>query len=119
MSVMPQIIAHRGASGDAPENTLAAFRLAWEQEADGIEMDLHLSRDGKIVVFHDKTLRRTAGVRGRVCDKTWDELRCLDVGLWKDPRWRGERIPLLEEALEVVPLGKSVWLELKGGPEIL
>ncbi len=115
----PEIIAHRGASGEAPENTLVAFRLAWEREADGVEMDLRLSKDGRVVVFHDKTLRRVAGVRGNVGDKTWMELSELDAGSWKNPRWRGEKIPSLEQALELIPAGKTAWLELKEGPEIV
>src|ERR1043165_6037208 len=75
----PLIIAHRGASAERPENTLAAFRRALALEADGIDLDGHLTRDGVPVVFHDATLRRLTGVRGRVARKTWPELARLRV----------------------------------------
>lgn len=114
-----EIVAHRGASWDAPENTLASLRLAWEQQADAIEMDCFLSRDGQIVVIHDADTRRTAGISGRVADLTFEQLRRLDVGRWKDPRFSGERIPSLAEALQTVPAGKRAFIEIKCGPEIL
>src|SRR5205085_3299316 len=90
---LPLIVGHRGASADAPENTLAAFRLAWEQGADAIEMDLRLTRDGRIVVFHDEDLRRVAGTKNKVKveDLTSEELARFDVGSWKGERWEGER----------------------------
>ena len=115
------IIAHRGASHDAPENTLAAFKLAWEQKADGIEGDFYLTRDGKIVCFHDKTTKRTAAgkVDLDVASSTLAELRKLDVGAWKDPKYAGERPPTLEEVLALVPAGKAFFIEIKCGPEIL
>jgi glycerophosphoryl diester phosphodiesterase len=115
------IIAHRGASGHAPENTLAAFRLAWEQGADGIEGDFHLTKDGRIVCLHDAdTKRTTAGaVMVNVRHSTLDELRGLDVGVWKGDAFRGERIPTLEEVMGVVPAGKKLFLEVKCGPEIV
>ncbi len=115
----PVIIAHRGASYDAPENTLAAFRLAWEQGADGIEADFHLSSDGRIVCIHDKDLERVAGVKEVVKNTPFDVLRSRDVGSWKGPRWRGERIPTLEEVLAIVPEGKLIFIELKVGVEIV
>jgi glycerophosphoryl diester phosphodiesterase len=117
--VKVQIIAHRGASGVAPENTLSSFRAAWDQGADGIELDLHLSRDGTPVVFHDRTLRRITGSRGNVEDLTFSELRQLDAGAWKNETWRGEKIPSLEEVLESLPENKSAWLELKTDGRIL
>ena len=80
------IIAHRGASKDAPENTLAAIRLGWEQGADAGECDVHQSRDGHIVVIHDSTLRKTARVNRRVESLTLAELKELEVGRWKHPR---------------------------------
>ncbi|MCX8139057.1 MAG: glycerophosphodiester phosphodiesterase [Thermogemmata sp.] len=114
-----EIVAHRGASWDAPENTLASMRLAWEQQADAIEMDCFLSRDGQIVVIHDADTRRTAGVSGKVADLSFEQLRRLDVGRWKDPRFAGERIPTLAEVLQTVPAGKRAFIEIKCGPEIL
>jgi glycerophosphoryl diester phosphodiesterase len=116
---VPRIIAHRGASADAPENTLAAFRLAWEQGADGIEGDFRLTADGLIVCIHDADTQRVAGSRHGVSETSYDDLRTLDVGLWKGSRWRDERIPLLEEVLAGVPAGKQAFLELKTGPEIV
>jgi len=96
----PLILAHRGASRIAPENTLVAFRLALEQGADGLELDVQLSRDGVSVVFHDPELSRTTDGRGRISEKTLAELRTLDAGKWFDPRFAGERIPTLEEVFE-------------------
>lgn len=98
----PLVIGHRGASAYAPENTLAAFRLALEQGADGVELDAKLSADGHIVVIHDQTVDRTTGAAGRVREKTLAELRMLDAGGWFHPFFAGERIPTLEEVLEEV-----------------
>src|SRR4051794_16825935 len=89
-------IAHRGASGHAPEHTFAAYDLALEMGADYIEQDLQLTADGVLVCLHDEVLQRTAALPDRVADCTWDELRDLDVGTWFDPRFAGERIPTLE-----------------------
>lgn len=114
-----EIVAHRGASYDAPENTLAAMKLAWEQKADAIELDLWVSKDGRIVVSHDGDTKRTAGVPKKIADQTWEELQKLDVGAWKDPRFKGERFPALEAILATVPAGKRAVLEIKCGPEIL
>ncbi len=113
------IVAHRGASHDAPENTLAAIRLAWEQHADASEFDVYLTKDGHIIVLHDSDTKRTAGVPGKVAEKTLDELRKLDVGRWKGDRFAGEKIPTLAEMLATVPPGKRVYIEIKCGPEIV
>ena len=114
-----QIIAHRGASHDAPENTLAAVRLAWAQHADALEIDVHLTRDHRLAVIHDPDTRRTAGTARIVADSTLAELQRLDAGRWKDRRFAGEKIPALEEVLALVPPGRHVFIELKGGPEIV
>ena len=116
---MTFVIAHRGASADAPENTLAAFRLAFEQGADGIEGDFRLSSDGRIVCLHDDDLARVAGSQRVVRETTFADLQQFDIGRWKGKRWRGERIVSLEEVLEVVPAGKWLVMELKAGPEIV
>lgn len=108
-----EIIAHRGASYDAPENTVASFRLAWEQNADAGELDIFQTKDGKIVVLHDKDTKRVAGVDKKVVDQTFAELRMLDVGRWKNPKYASERIPTLEEMLATVPSGKRVFVEIK------
>lgn len=114
-----EIIAHRGASHDAPENTLAAMKLGWEQNADGVELDLWLSRDGKLLVFHDQDTRRFEKPARNIKDLTLTEARKLDVGAWKDARFQGEPVPALEDILATVPPGKRIVLELKDGPELV
>ncbi len=116
---LPLIVAHRGASHDAPENTLAAFRLAWEQGADAIEGDFHLTADGQIVCIHDKTTKKRAGTDLVVAKSTLEDLKRLDVGRWKHPRYSGEQIPTLREVLDVVPDDKTILIEIKCGPEIV
>jgi glycerophosphoryl diester phosphodiesterase len=96
----PWIIAHRGASGHAPENTLAAFERAVQLGAGFIETDLHLTRDAQFVAIHDATLERTTNGRGSVRDFTFAELRRLDAGKWFDRDYIGQRIPNLDEILE-------------------
>ncbi len=115
----PLLIAHRGASRDAPENTLAAFSLAWQQGADGIEADFRLTRDGRVVCLHDAATGRTAGIDLAVATASFEELRRLDVGRWKGERWQGERIPSLEEVLDRLPAGKRFFIELKSGAETI
>lgn len=119
MPERPAIIAHRGASHDAPENTLASIRLGWEQGADAVEIDVHQSRDGHIVVIHDATLRKTAGVDRRVESLTLAELQALEVGRWKHRRWEGERIPTLSEVLETMPRRGRLLVEIKCGVNCL
>lgn len=114
-----EIVGHRGASADAPENTLAALNLAWEHGADASEFDVWLSSDGFIVLHHDADTKRTAGVARRVVEQTLEELQQLDVGAWKNERFRGERIPSLDQALESIPDGRRVFIEVKCGPEIV
>ncbi|MGC4014569.1 MAG: glycerophosphodiester phosphodiesterase family protein [Luteolibacter sp.] len=109
----PLFIAHRGASDAAPENTLAAFRMAWDEGADGIEGDFRLTADGKIVCIHDADTRRTAGRRCSVERNSWQTLSRLDVGSWKHKQFAGEHIPLLEEVLEILPAGKRLFIEIK------
>jgi glycerophosphoryl diester phosphodiesterase len=97
---VPWVIAHRGASGHAPENTLAAFRRAVELGAGFIETDLHLTRDAKFVAIHDATLERTTNGAGSIHDATLADLRRLDAGLWYDREFSGEHIPTLAEVLD-------------------
>jgi glycerophosphoryl diester phosphodiesterase len=113
------ITAHRGASHDAPENTLAAFRLAWEQGADAIEGDFRLTRDGQIICVHDADTSRVAGTAHVVAETSFTDLRRLDAGRWKDERFAGERLPSFAEVLATVPPGKRFFIELKTGPEIV
>ncbi|HEY9089295.1 MAG TPA: glycerophosphodiester phosphodiesterase family protein, partial [Anaerolineaceae bacterium] len=98
----PLVLAHRGASAFAPENTLAAFRRAVELGAHGVELDAKLSADGHIVVIHDQTVDRTTNGSGKVRQKTLAELRELDAGSKFRPAFAGETIPTLEEVLESV-----------------
>lgn len=116
---MVEIVGHRGASFDAPENTLSAIRLAWEQQADAVEFDVWLSKDGHIVLHHDKDTKKTAGVEKRVDSQTLAELQKLDYGAWKSPKYKGEPLALLPEALATIPKGKRVFIEIKCGPEIV
>jgi glycerophosphoryl diester phosphodiesterase len=104
----PRIVAHRGASASAPENTLLAFRTAWELGVESVELDVRLSRDGEVVVIHDETTERVAGVRRAVADQTLAELARLDAG-------RGEPIPTLAQALATVPAGRTLFVEIKTG----
>ena len=113
------IIAHRGESYDAPENTLASINLAWERNADAVEIDVQLTKDNKIVVIHDKNTKRTTGRSKSVKSQTLNELRELDAGLFKDKRWRDEKIPVLSEVLKTVPVGKKIIIEIKCGLEII
>jgi glycerophosphoryl diester phosphodiesterase len=113
----PEIIAHRGESFDAPENTLAAFRLAWERKVPAIELDVHLTQDGQVVLCHDKNTKRTTGQDLTIVESTLDQLRVLDAGRWKGERWTGEKMPTLEEALGTIPSGARCLIEIKVGPE--
>ena len=115
----PLVIAHRGSSAQAPENTLPAFELAWQQEADGIEADFQLTKDGHIVCFHDKDTKRIAGEKLLVKDATLAALRELDAGTWKGEKYKGTRIPTIAEVLATIPPGKKIFIEIKCGPEII
>jgi glycerophosphoryl diester phosphodiesterase len=116
-----EIIAHRGASADAPENTLAAFKLGYAQGADGVELDIHFTKDGKLVAIHDDDTQRVAGVARRVADQTFAEIRGLGVGSFGNWKGKGfvETVPTLDEVLDVVPQGRKLYIEIKGGEEIL
>lgn len=107
----PLVWGHRGASFDAPENTLAAFRLALEQGADGVELDAQRCASGEVVVLHDESLGRTTGFAGLVTETPYATIRSLDAGARKSERYRGERVPLLAEVLEAFPLLVNVELK--------
>lgn len=95
--LLPLVFGHRGASKHAPENTLAAFRLALESHADGIEFDLHLSRDGQVVVMHDGQVDRTTHGSGHLARLSLEEIQRLDAGSWFGPSFAHERVPTLEQ----------------------
>lgn len=109
---MTKVIAHRGASSDAPENTLLAFRQAILLGADGIELDVQLTRDGELVVIHDETLDRTTTGAGRVYSYTFAELRTLDAGSWFSASPKPERIPHLREVLDLL-VGSDLLLNVE------
>ncbi len=108
-------VAHRGASGYAPENTLAAFELALAQTADVVEVDVRLTRDGEPVVIHDATVDRTTDGHGEVREKNLTEIRALDAGGWFGPAWRGARVPTLREVLEQFADQVLIDVEFKDG----
>jgi glycerophosphoryl diester phosphodiesterase len=109
----PYLLAHRGASGYAPENTVAAFERAVALRADGIESDVRASRDGALVLFHDERVDRTTGGEGRVADLTLAELRALDAGSSFHPRFAGERIATLDQLLDAHGRRLPLCLEIK------
>ncbi len=115
----PRIVAHRGASRDAPGNTIPAFKLAWAKGADAIEGDFHLTKDGHIVCIHDKNTKKVANRNLIVSESTLAELRTLDVGLWKDKKFEGTRIPTIAEVFSTIPAQKTIYIEIKCGPEII
>jgi glycerophosphoryl diester phosphodiesterase len=113
-----EIIAHRGASYLAPENTMASVMLGWEKGAD-VEVDIYLTKDNQIVVIHDKTTKRTAGIELTVAEVTSQELRQLDVGSFKSEKFTGEPIPFLTDIVESIPPGRKLYIEIKCGQEVL
>jgi glycerophosphoryl diester phosphodiesterase len=112
----PLGIAHRGASKETPENTLAAFRRALEAGAAAVECDVQRTRDGRLVVIHDQTVDRTTNGRGPVVSLTFEECRRLDAGAWFSPAFAGERVPSLDEVLDLVRERALLLLEIKHGP---
>src|SRR5689334_22872731 len=116
-----KIIGHRGAAFDAPENTISSFKLAFAQGADGVECDVHFTKDQKIVAIHDADMFRTSGVPARIAERTFEELRGLDIGSWGPWLNQGykESLPTLENVLALVPKDKSCVIEIKCGAEIL
>ena len=113
-----EVIAHRGASYLAPENTMASVMLGWEKEAD-VEVDVYLTKDNRIVVIHDKTTKRTGDRDLKVAETDSQELRKVDVGRFKSEQYVGEKIPFLGEVVATIPAGRKLYVEIKCGPEIL
>jgi glycerophosphoryl diester phosphodiesterase len=114
----PLIIGHRGASADAPEHTIAAFELALAQGADGIALEVHLSRDRQPVVIHDFTLERTTSGAGLVAEHTVRDLKRLDAGAWRGAAFRGQRVQMLQEVFERFRGRTRFWIELRGGSSV-
>ncbi|MBK8944611.1 MAG: glycerophosphodiester phosphodiesterase [Ignavibacteriae bacterium] len=114
-----QIIAHRGESFEAPENTLASINLAWERNVDAIEIDVHLSKDNYVVVIHDSTLKRISGINKKVKNLNLYELKNFDVGSWKSDQFANEKIPTLNEVLITIPNSGKIIIEIKSDIKIL
>lgn len=112
------VIAHRGASGHCPENTMAAFKKALEMGAKAIELDVHQTLDHELVVCHDNDLRRTGKDRRSIRNLHWDEARSVDVGSWFDKRFSGERLPSLAEVYDLLPAHVELHLEIKKGSSL-
>ena len=112
-----EIVAHRGASYDAPENTVASQELAWKHGADAAEFDVRRTKDGQLAIMHDTTAKRTAGRDAKFADLTLAELRSLDAGSWKDPKFAGEKVPTLDEMLQHIAPGKRAVIHIYTGLE--
>ena len=110
---VPLIIAHRGDVTSAPENTLPAFQSAFQRGADGIELDVRMTRDSQLVVFHDRALNRIGGRPGLVSNARLDEMRALDAGGWFSPEFRGVQTPTLDEVFDLLPGNYLVNVEMK------
>ena len=111
-----EIIAHRGSSYLAPENTLAAFQLGW-RETTTCELDIQPTLDGRLLVIHDDSTARTTGVHFKVAEHSLNELQQLDAGSWKGVQWKGEKLPSLDEVIAAMPADKRLFIEMKAGPE--
>jgi glycerophosphoryl diester phosphodiesterase len=118
-SHLPLFIAHRGESCDATENTLSAINLAWERDADGVEIDVHLTKDNQIVVIHNSRTKTISGKRLRIKTHTLEKLKSLDMGKTRKNNWSTERIPTLNEVLLTVPHEKYIFIEIKCGIGII
>ncbi len=113
-----RIIAHRGASGYAPENTMASFQKAIELGAKEIELDVHQTSDGEIVVLHDAVLTKTTNGHGKVCNTKYSKLRTYDAGFWFGNEFKGEKVPLLSEILDFIRGNARVIIEIKFGSRL-
>lgn len=108
-----ELVAHRGASFDAPENTLAAFQLAWSARADAVELDIYQTKDDHLVVIHDDNAKRTTGVDGKIEEMTLKEVQQLDAGGWKGAEFAGEPIPTLDQVFATGSVQKRFFVEIK------
>lgn len=112
-----RIIAHRGASAYAPENTLASFKKAIELGADILELDVHQTKDSHLVVIHDASVNRTTNGKGNVNDLTLEQIKTLDAGSWFSKEFTGEKIPTLNEVFNITPDSVTLLIELKYGSD--
>lgn len=114
---MPLIYGHRGNSELAQQNTMRAFKTVWKNGGKGVELDIHTSADGKLVIFHDGDFSRLAGDKRKVCELTYEEIKKIDVGSSKHQMFKGEYPPLLEDFFAAMPKDTRVLLELKATNE--
>ncbi len=121
ISAQNMIIAHRGASKLAPENTVASANLAWQLGADAVELDIHLSKDNRVMVIHDKDTKRTCSGKKNleIKDSPSTLLRDLDAGIKKGEEFKGEKIPYLEEMIATIPEGKKLVVEIKCSSDVI
>lgn len=117
--IVEKIIAHRGESFNAPENSLSAIKMAWENGATAVEIDIHLTADNEIVVIHDSHTGRVGDRKLFIRKSKLHELKSIDIGIKKAKTYKGERIPSLNEIIETVPLGAKLIIEIKCGKEII
>ena len=113
------IIAHRGESYNAPENTHASINLAWKRNDDAVEIDVQLTKDERIVVIHDKSTLRTGGKLKRISSNTYENLLQVEIGKFKGRKWKDERIPLLGDVIDKVPKNKILFVEVKSDYRIV
>ena len=113
-----ELVAHRGSSYLAPENTLGALALGW-QETHTCEIDVRPTLDGRLLVIHDASTLRTTGVELVVAQHALSDLQRLDAGSWKGPAWAGEKLPSLDEAIAALPADKCLLIEVKAGPQVV
>lgn len=114
-----KIIAHRGASFDAPENTIPAINLAWSQQIQKVEIDIYLTKDKHIVAIHDENTEKLSGKNFNIKNEKFATLKKVDVGLWKGEKWKNTQIPSLDEVLETIPAFGTLIIEIKCGLEII
>ncbi|HEY0736453.1 MAG TPA: glycerophosphodiester phosphodiesterase family protein [Herpetosiphonaceae bacterium] len=112
----PKVIGHRGAAGYAPENTMASFERGLAMGVDAIELDVHPTRDGELVVIHDPTLDRTTNGHGLVSAHTLEQIQALDAGSWFDPTFAGQRVPIFRDVMSWAKGRTQVIIEIKQGP---
>ena len=113
----PLVVAHRGFSYVAPENTMSSMREGWKSGAYGVELDVHMTGDGQVIVIHDETTSRTTGVDLAVSATKTADLQALDAGSWKNAKYKGEKLPLLKDVLAEMPENGHIFIEIKSGPE--
>jgi glycerophosphoryl diester phosphodiesterase len=118
-SAKPLVIAHRGASFVAPENTAIAYKIAFDEGAKAAECDIFMTKDNQIILSHDRTLERIAGTNIEVTKVNYDEIKDTDAGSFKGGKYKGEPIPLLDEVLELLPFGGKMFIEIKDDERIV